>query len=271
MLRHFGLVIAIWATICSPLHSQGDGKGAPPDAKGGAIPQGKNHVILVGDPSGAKVFQPTTVDANIGDTITFEFHPKAHTVSQSLFETPCQVPNGAEGKGFHSGLTPVKADTKSSDLPRWTLQVLVPTPIWFHCAPHCGAGMVGAINPPKTGDRTFEKFQENARKQAEKGKNADRKSAAPSPELAGTPPRVAKASNGNGPSATLQRSQPITANDLATLNVNGGAATGAKDASNLAAKPTGSAELKSFQQKKLMIISVSLAILLPGNSLFIKI
>jgi len=148
-LFRFFLALVVWAKIISPLASQTPGGQQPPggtpnpaEQPAGAdpkrVPQGKNHVIQVGDSSAAKVFMPPTVQAKIGDTVTFEFHPKAHTVSQSTFLNPCKIAAGAEGKGFNSGLIPVSPTTKGSELPRWTLQVLVNTPIWFYCAPHCG-------------------------------------------------------------------------------------------------------------------------------------
>ncbi|CAH7666528.1 hypothetical protein BY996DRAFT_4582639 [Phakopsora pachyrhizi] len=135
--------------------------------KDGAVAKGKDaqgddHVIIVG--KGGKVFTPPTIDAKVGDTVTFEFHPKAHTVTQSFFEDPCRLASKGEAKGFNSGVTPVKPQTKSSDLPRWTMKIEVVTPIYFYCAApgHCASGMVGAINAPKTGEKTFAKFQELA-------------------------------------------------------------------------------------------------------------
>ncbi|PLW09325.1 hypothetical protein PCASD_04126 [Puccinia coronata f. sp. avenae] len=214
-LFRFCLGLVIWANITSPLSSQGT---LPPgvtsatnNETGGskAIPLGKTHIIRVGDMSAAKVFTPPTVNAKVGDTVKFLFFPKAHSVSQSTFENPCQIASGPEGKGFHSGLIPVDQNTKSDDLPQWTLQVLVPTPIWFHCAPHCGGGMVGAINPPTSGDQTFEKFVDNAKKTGGKAKNLK----------TGDPAGGRGGEAGTG--ATLQRGPPKSASDLAALGGDG--------------------------------------------------
>ncbi|MBW0462404.1 hypothetical protein O181_002119 [Austropuccinia psidii MF-1] len=136
-------------------------------APSGSLPRGQNYDIVVGSSKAERIFSPPTVTAKIGDTVTFVFQAKAHSVSQSFFEKPCQLAVGAKGKGFDSGIVSVKTDAKSSELPRWTLQILVDTPIWFYCAApgHCGSGMVGAINPRVSGEKTFEKFQALAQAQ----------------------------------------------------------------------------------------------------------
>jgi hypothetical protein len=53
----------------------------------------------------------------------------------------------------------------TTGFPTWNLTITDDSqPIWFFCkqfapTPHCDAGMVGAINPPTSGDNTFEAFQ----------------------------------------------------------------------------------------------------------------
>lgn len=62
-------------------------------------PTGTDHRVVVGGP-GVLAFNPTTVVAQPGDTVTFEFHQKNHTATQSTFADPCKPMSG----GFNSGL-----------------------------------------------------------------------------------------------------------------------------------------------------------------------
>ncbi|KAH9465814.1 hypothetical protein Pst134EA_013678 [Puccinia striiformis f. sp. tritici] len=326
-LLHFFFVLVIWASIVSPLSSQGQPgadptKPNPPNQKPPETPvrQGINHVIKVGDDNAAKTFTPPTIRAKVGDLVTFEFHvhnfisiffegfrmmssayrnqatigssadkrlnlqqPKAHNVSQSTFDNPCVVPQGPEGTGFVSDLQVVSKTTDLSHRPRWTLQILSDTPIWFHCAPHCGVGMVGAINPPTSGEQTFEKFVEKAKvtgsaakklqvgaKPGEPGGKPSEPGAIPAEKTAArisdkkVDPAGGKGAE-EGASATLQRGQPKTANDVAAMSQN----TASLDAnSTLAAKgkdPFSDAySMKLMRQRKVALASVSFSLLVPG-------
>ena len=60
---------------------------------------GTDHRVVVGGP-GLLSYNPTTVVAQPGDTVTFEFHQKNHTATQSTFSDPCKPMTG----GFKSGL-----------------------------------------------------------------------------------------------------------------------------------------------------------------------
>jgi plastocyanin len=64
-----------------------------------------DHKIIVG-PDGQLVYNPANISAAIGDTVTFEFRPKNHTVTQSSFLKPCEpLVNATTGAvGFKSGL-----------------------------------------------------------------------------------------------------------------------------------------------------------------------
>jgi plastocyanin len=124
-----------------------------------------NHVVQVGGAAGL-VFTPNQITAAIGDTVEFQFIPKAagaqnHSVTQSPFATPCTfLKNATTGlTGFDSGFMPVPANAPNT--PSITVNVTVSTPIWFFCAQgkHCESGMVGAINAPTTGNKTFAAFQ----------------------------------------------------------------------------------------------------------------
>ena len=66
----------------------------------------QDHKIIVGG-TDILAFQPANITAQPGDTITFEFHQKNHTVTQSSFAAPCQelASTSTSGQvGFDSGL-----------------------------------------------------------------------------------------------------------------------------------------------------------------------
>ena len=65
----------------------------------------QDHKIIVGGTT--LTFEPANITAQPGDTITFEFHQKNHTVTQSSFAAPCQMlaSTSTSGQvGFDSGL-----------------------------------------------------------------------------------------------------------------------------------------------------------------------
>lgn len=104
------------------------------------------------------VYTPNVITAAEGDTVTFTFYPKNHTVTQSSFAAPCTPLNSPAGPGFDSGFIPVAATATTTMA--WTLQVTnASAPIWIYCAQgnHCAQGMVMAINPPASGN-TFDRF-----------------------------------------------------------------------------------------------------------------
>jgi len=97
------------------------------------------------------LYEPSNFTACNGTTITFHFPTSSelHSVTQGSFCDPCVYLNGTDGAGFDSGL---QSGTK------FTIQITNDQePIWFFCKGpgHCGRGMVGAINAPTTGDKTF--------------------------------------------------------------------------------------------------------------------
>ncbi|KAF8319399.1 hypothetical protein DL93DRAFT_2053804, partial [Clavulina sp. PMI_390] len=103
--------------------------------------------------SSGLTFDPQTVNANPGDTVTFTF-AGAHTATQVSFDTPCSPLSG----GFDSG--------SSSAGKTFSVMVNDTTPTWVSCQipGHCKAGMVFAINAPTTGDNTFQNFQVSCKK-----------------------------------------------------------------------------------------------------------
>jgi plastocyanin len=65
-----------------------------------------NHQVVVGG-TGKLFFTPSNITANPGDTITFQFQQKNHTVTQSSFASPCKplASTSTTGQvGFDSGL-----------------------------------------------------------------------------------------------------------------------------------------------------------------------
>lgn len=64
----------------------------------------QDHKIIVGA-DGQLVYSPSNIQAAINDTVTFEFRPKNHTVTQSSFSNPCVALKKEDGTdGFKSGL-----------------------------------------------------------------------------------------------------------------------------------------------------------------------
>ncbi|TVY89662.1 putative GPI-anchored cupredoxin [Lachnellula willkommii] len=94
-------------------------------------------------------YTPNDITANVGDSVEFDFFPKNHTVTQSSFADPCHPLAG----GFFSGFVPTTATTLGST---FTITVKDTKPVWIYCSQtegnHCQAGMVAAINAPKTGN-----------------------------------------------------------------------------------------------------------------------
>lgn len=65
-----------------------------------------DHKVVVGGPN-ILAFSPSNITADVGDTVTFEFHEKNHTVTESSFNTPCRAlssTNTTGQIGFDSGL-----------------------------------------------------------------------------------------------------------------------------------------------------------------------
>lgn len=81
---------------------------ASPTATGSSTPPSstsQDHRIIVG--GSTLTFEPANITAQPGDTITFEFHQKNHTVTQSSFASPCQALSSSSTTGqvgFDSGL-----------------------------------------------------------------------------------------------------------------------------------------------------------------------
>jgi plastocyanin len=102
----------------------------------------EDHIVVVGNNS--IEFFPNTLSAKTGDTVTFRFWPKNHSIVQSTFASPCKPLDGGIWSGFIPSSTGASQDTFQIKIQNDT------TPIWYYCSQmkHCQGGMVGVINPP---------------------------------------------------------------------------------------------------------------------------
>jgi len=119
-----------------------------------------DHKVAVGTKTGELVFKPDSITAAQGDTVSFHFWPKNHSIAQAAFNSPCAPMDN----GFWSGFVPT-SDTQNTA--NWTFTYEVTNaskPIWFYCTQgkHCQAGMVGVINPPASGPNTLAAFKNSS-------------------------------------------------------------------------------------------------------------
>lgn len=126
-----------------------------------------DHKVVVGG-TGVLAYNPSNITAQVGDTVTFEFHQVNHTVTQSSFSAPCRalsLTSTTGAVGFDSGFNPVASG--ATTFPTYTITVNATTPIWAYCrqANHCGQGMVFSINSVETGPNNFAAFQALAKQQ----------------------------------------------------------------------------------------------------------
>ncbi|TFK73633.1 hypothetical protein BDN72DRAFT_168269 [Pluteus cervinus] len=116
----------------------------------------QTYVVAVGS-NGTQTFQPPSVNANVGDTIAFQFRGGNHTATQSTFTAPCTK----KSNGVDSGFFAVAAG--ATELPQWSFTIVnASAPLWFYCqqGKHCQNGMVFALNP--TADKTLDAYKANA-------------------------------------------------------------------------------------------------------------
>ncbi|KAJ3516728.1 hypothetical protein NLJ89_g950 [Agrocybe chaxingu] len=122
---------------------------------------GLDHKVIVGGP-GVLAYNPSNITAQVGDTITFEFREKNHTVTASSFDAPCRalaLTSTSGEVGFDSGFQPIADDALT--FPTFTIQVNDTKPIWAYCRQgnHCGQGMVFSANADESGARGFAAFR----------------------------------------------------------------------------------------------------------------
>lgn len=170
----------------------------------------EEHIVAVGTKAGELVFKPDSISADVGDTVTFRFWPKNHSVAQAAFAAPCQPLNN----GFWSGFVPT-TNTQAVANKTFTYEVTnASAPIWFYCTQgqHCQNGMVGVINPPATGERTLAAFKNSS----------------------------ARASTNVSPSSTAGTGGNITENGTSTSGSPSSSASGAVQSTGAASHLTGS-------------------------------
>lgn len=141
----------------SPQYGYGPAPGpAPTSSSSASSPSStasNTNQMIVQVGNGGFSFSPADIQAPVGTIITFSFQsPIQHSVTQSTFADPCTPMAG----GFDSGLT--TGTTFSVNVTDAS------TPVYFFCkAPtHCGAGMVGTINAPSSGNGTNSAFMSAA-------------------------------------------------------------------------------------------------------------
>ncbi|KAJ5305852.1 hypothetical protein N7508_004867 [Penicillium antarcticum] len=108
------------------------------------------HTIQVGSKSDPHQYSPSSVKANVGDIVVFEFYPTNHSVVKADYLAPC-VP--ASGDIFYSGMFDTFNEEDGQlvgDPPTWSLRINDTAPTFFYCTAIDSClknGMVGVINP----------------------------------------------------------------------------------------------------------------------------
>ncbi|KAI1381817.1 hypothetical protein F4677DRAFT_5185 [Hypoxylon crocopeplum] len=128
-----------------------------------ALANATHYDVTVGK-GGQLKFDPETLAAQVGDTVTYRFFAKNHAVAQSAFNTPCQL----QENGIFSGFTP-NASPDVEAPTTFTITVNDTKPLWFYCPQtngnHCQSGMVHSINAPASGN-TFDAYKAKAQQAA---------------------------------------------------------------------------------------------------------
>ncbi|KIY68102.1 hypothetical protein CYLTODRAFT_351994, partial [Cylindrobasidium torrendii FP15055 ss-10] len=130
-----------------------------------AFSAGAEIWIQVGESSDSdSVFNPQTVTAALNDIVFFNFTNGNHTVTQSLFASPCVKANAANltVNGFDSGF-----QNASTIDPGYRFSVPITAAIenttqWFFDYNTCGEGGVGGINVNESSWETLDGFVRNA-------------------------------------------------------------------------------------------------------------
>ncbi|KAJ6527756.1 hypothetical protein B0H19DRAFT_1214657 [Mycena capillaripes] len=108
-------------------------------------------------------FSPSNISANVGDTVTFQFLSKNHSVTQTTFAEPCSSPLFG---GIDSGFQPVSPNSTAFPQFSFTLNN-ASTPLFFFSKQdvlvnECNKGMVFSINQDPNSAQSFAAFQANA-------------------------------------------------------------------------------------------------------------
>jgi len=151
------------------------------------------HNVSVGF-NNTLTYEPSSINASVGDLILFTFESKNHTVTQSSFASPCQ--NISNPPPVDSGFQFIEPNSDEVMLFNFTV-TNASAPMWFYCRQtgHCEEGMVFAINAPATGAKTFSAFQAAA-----KASNATGTSASTSGASSVSTPAATTSTTANGAS-----------------------------------------------------------------------
>ncbi|PVH90696.1 hypothetical protein DM02DRAFT_483865, partial [Periconia macrospinosa] len=92
---------------------------------------------------GALKFSPSSIDADVGTMISFNFLALNHTLTQSSLSHPCKA-----GGKFDTGFKQFNPQNISGEFVV-LYEILSTEPQWFFCAQtsHCRSGMVFSVNP----------------------------------------------------------------------------------------------------------------------------
>jgi plastocyanin len=185
--------------------------------------------VMVGQ-NGTLTFSPSSVVAKEGDTISFTFLSKNHTVTQSTFASPCTNFTTADGQsGLDSGYQFVPANATQFQQYSFTMQnVNESVPLWFYCrqADHCQKGMVFAVNP--TAEKSFDAFKAKAMGlSATNGSSTSAPSASQSGLVTSVRPTAASTTVPGGSSASASAINPsASAGASGAVAVKAGSAIG---------------------------------------------
>ncbi|KAB8302973.1 hypothetical protein EYC80_006284 [Monilinia laxa] len=134
--------------------------GIPMEAP--STPNSKIHTVVVGSSNTSLLlFTPQEITAQPGDKVEFQFSQRNHTVTQSVFESPCEPIANA----INSGFVPTAAN--QSMVTTFTMTVNSTALMFMYCAQgkHCQAEMVLTINA-SNGTQNFGTYKAAAAKAA---------------------------------------------------------------------------------------------------------
>jgi len=185
-----------------------------------AVANAADHQVKVG--AAGLSFTPNQLTGvAAGDTVTFEFHPKNHSVTQSTFTDPCQQSAGGVNSGY------LATDPAATTFSQWQITIdNASAPLWFFCAQvtpavHCHSGMVFAVNANAA--KTFEQYQLNANNSQQTFTDAGQP---PQPTNSAAAPPPAGQTNPAAPGGASQIGN-TAAGGVAPATTSGSVATGA--------------------------------------------
>ncbi|KAJ5754160.1 uncharacterized protein N7511_008313 [Penicillium nucicola] len=110
------------------------------------------HTVLVGPKTNPHQYVPSSITANVGDTIVFEFYPTNHSVVRADYLAPCVYSD----KNLFYSPNMLPDGLLDGDPPTYSLRVNDTKPTFFYCTAIDSClknGMVGVINP--SANQTF--------------------------------------------------------------------------------------------------------------------